>query len=50
MKQAGLENEISMIDETLIDIPIWLYIHKDKSHLIDSIKPVLETMVKNGEF
>ncbi len=50
IKQAGLEDKITMIDETLVDIPIWMYIHNSKSSHIDSIKPVLEEMVKNGEF
>lgn len=50
IKQAGLEGKISMIDEILADIPVWMYIHKDKIYLVDSIKPILESMVEEGEF
>ncbi len=50
IKQAGLEDKITMIDETLVDIPIWMYLNNSKNSARDSIKTVLEAMQKNGEF
>lgn len=49
IKQAGLEDKITMIDETLVDIPIWMYLTNSKDSARDAIKTVLEEMVKNRE-
>lgn len=50
IQDTNTENDIVILDESLLKIPLFIYIHNNKSHIIRDLKPVLEKMVQEGKF
>lgn len=50
LKVSNTEGEITMLQESILEIPLFVFIHNNKSHVIDDLKPVLEKMIQEGKF
>lgn len=50
LKTTKTESDISVLDENILEIPLFVFVHNNKAHVVDSLKPVLEQMVQEGKF
>lgn len=50
IEKFNFTDKITMIDEVLLNIPVFAFVHNSKSSVISDLEPVLKRMTENGEF
>lgn len=50
LKASNTESDITILEESILEIPLFVFVHNNKAHVIDDLKPVLEQMIKEGKF
>lgn len=50
LKETKTEDKIVVLDENVMEIPLLLFVHNDKAHIIKDLEPILESMIQEGRF
>jgi polar amino acid transport system substrate-binding protein len=48
IKSHGLENEVDIGDQPIVDLPLYHYLHKDSQAIVDTLAEEIQRMTKSG--